>query len=79
MTDRRHAQRVDWFDRDPGGTTIHVTPPTNDLDALHAQRREELGLEPGESDPSRALGLVLLIFAAAAVAGVWVLGWVLWR
>ena len=69
MTER-HAQRVDWFQRDPGGTTIYVTPSTDDLDAQLAQRREDLGLEPGESDPSRALGVVLLIFMAAVIAGV---------
>ena len=78
MTER-HAQRVDWFQRDPGGTTIYVTPPTDDLDAQLAQRREELGLEPGESDPSRALGVVLLIFMAAVAFGIAVAAWVLWR
>lgn len=76
MADRR---RPAWFERDPGGTTTRVTPPNDDLDERLAQRREDLGLEPEESDPSRALGLVLLIFAAAMVAGVWVLTAVLWR
>lgn len=41
------------------------------VDDLRAQRREELGLEPGETDPPvvSARGGGLLIFAAAVVAG----------
>jgi hypothetical protein len=79
MPTDRHVLPVSWFRRDPGGTTIYVMPPTDDLDAQLAQRREDLGLEPGESNPSRALGVVLLIFMAAVAFGIAVVAWVLWR
>lgn len=42
----------------------------------HAQRRAELGVRPGESDPSRALGVVLLIFMLAVFFGLGVLIWI---
>lgn len=74
-----HVQRVNWFQRDPGGTTVYVLPDPEQADEARAAHREELGLEPGESDPARALGVVLLIFAVAVavVAGAVVLIWML--
>jgi hypothetical protein len=79
MTDR-HVQRVEWFRRDPGGSTVFaLSDDPEQVDDLRAQQREELGLEPEESDPSKALGVVLLIFAAAVVFGIAAAVWVLWR
>lgn len=71
MTDR-HVQRVNWFARDPGGSTTYITPPRDDH---YTQRRADLGVHPGESDPGRALGVVVLIFLLAVFFGLGVLIW----